>query len=100
MNNTTKAVLLAAVMLASCVVVTASASVDAEDAGKPVASVGGIKYTEMAKAFEAAFDIDDSDPVTIELLRNYTGPGIKVPSGSNIIFDTSTNTKYTCNRNY
>ena len=87
MNNTTKTVLMAVVMLASCVVVTASTSVDAEDAGTPVASVGGNEYTEMAKAFEAAFKNDDSGPVTIELLRNYTGPGIKVPSGSDIIFD-------------
>lgn len=63
-----------------------------------VASVNGIGYTTLQAAVDAAMELDGEDtPITIKLLKNTTGTGIKVESGSNLIFDFGGNT-YTVNQ--
>ena len=95
MNNTIKAVLLAVMLAAVCASVMVTEAVDAADGsgdvaegdatGTPVAQVGDETFATLQEAFDKGKD--SATPVTIELLRDFTGPGVKVQSGSNVILD-------------
>ena len=95
MNNTIKAVLLAAMLAAVCASVMVTEAVDAvygsgdvaegDATGTPVAQVGDETFATLQEAFDKGKD--SAMPVTIELLGDFTGPGVKVQSGSNVILD-------------
>ena len=93
MSNSTKAIILALVLVVASSTVVFSGDVDAEDSSSVVdsetyvAQIGDVKYHTLQDAFNEANENSSETPITIELLGNFIGPGVKVDYGTNVILD-------------
>ena len=93
MKKSALALILAVLMAVGLLTIGAAAAggvrCDGGAACEHVAAIGDTHYNSLA---DAVADADGNEQTTIKLLRNASGDGVKVPSGSNIIFDLNNRT--------
>lgn len=93
MNKITNAMILVVMLIAASTTIVFADNADANDTTASsdseanVAQIGNVQYSTLAEAFEAATELGSETPVEIDLLGNFTGPGVSVQSGTNVILD-------------